>query len=200
MIRGHKPNYRIGAEMKKAYSAVLSVLMGMGLCVFNAGCSSSQTAKTVNIVVAEAEVALQSAAAFAELRGDPTLGAFFESVYNAAVVDLPLIKDAGAAWVANKSAGNLSALAAAVNSLASEVNAQVLAANKVANSGSERSVLASLLLFSATINGMAAALSGVSAKLALPVGYREVLALTPRLTQEHVARAYGVAPGFVGGM
>ncbi|MGA3053389.1 MAG: hypothetical protein ABSD63_04215 [Candidatus Korobacteraceae bacterium] len=186
--------------MKKAYSVVLSVLMCMALCVFNTGCSSSQTAKTVNIVVAEAEVALQSAAAFANLRNDPTLGAFFESVYNAAVVDLPLIKDAGAAWTANKSAGNLSALSAAVNTLASEVNAQILAANKVANTDSQKSVLAALLLFSATINGMAAALSGVSAKLALPRGYREVLALTPRPTQEQVAKAYGVGPGFVAGM
>jgi hypothetical protein len=186
--------------MKKAYSVVLSVLMGMGLCLFTTGCSSSQTAKTVNIVVAEAEVALQSAAAFAQLRNDPTLGAFIESVYSAAVVDLPLIKDAGAAWTANKSAGNLSALSAAVNTLASEVNIQVLAANKVANTDSQKSVLAALLLFSATINGMAAALSGVSAKVTLPGGYREVLALTPRSTQEQVAQAYGVAPDFMGGM
>ncbi len=169
--------------MKKAYSVVLSVLMCMGLCVFNTGCSSAQTAKTVNIVAAEAEVALQSAAAFARLGNDPTLGAFFESVYSAAVVDLPLIKDAAAAWTANKSAGNLSALSAAVNTLAGEVNAQVLAANKVANTDSEKKVLSALLLFSATINGMAAALSGVSAKLALPAGYHEVLALTPRSTQ-----------------
>ena len=186
--------------MQKAYSILLSVLMCMGLCVFNTGCSSSQTAKTVNIVVAEAGVALQSAAAFAQLRNDPTLGAFFDSVYSAAVADLPLIKDAGAAWTANKSAGNLSALSAAVNTLAAEVNAQVLAANKVANSDSEKSVLAALLLFSATVNGMAAALSGVSAKLLLPSGYREVLALTPRSTQEQVAKAYGVAPEFMGGM
>lgn len=186
--------------MKKAYSVVLSVLMGMGVCVFGSGCSSSQTAKTVNIVMAEAGVALQSAAAFAELRKDPTLGAFFESVYSAAVVDLPLIKETGAAWMANKSAGNLSALSAAVNALASEVNTQVLAANKVANSESEKSVLATLLLFSATVNGMAAALSGVSAKLAPPGGYSEVLALTPRATQERVAKAYGVEPECVGGM
>jgi len=87
-----------------------------------------------------------------------------------------------------------------VNTLASEVNAQILAANKVANTDSQKSVLAALLLFSATINGMAAALSGVSAKLALPRGYREVLALTPRPTQEQVAKAYGVGPGFVAGM
>ena len=186
--------------MWKAFSPVLSVLMCMSLCVFNTGCSSSQMAKTVNIVVVEAEVALQSAAAFAQLANDPTLGAFFQSVYSAAVVDLPLIKGAGAAWSANKSAGNLSALAAAVNTLASEVNAQVLAANKVANTDSEKKVLAALLLFSATINGMAAALSGVSAKLALPRGYREVLALTPRSTQEQVAQAYGVAPDFLEGM
>src|ERR1700690_2971866 len=106
--------------MKKAYSIVLSALMCMALCVFNTGYSSSQTAKTVNIVVAEAGVALQSAAAFAQLANDPTLGAFFQSVYSAAVVDLPLIRDAGGAWTANKSAGNLSALSAAVNSLASE--------------------------------------------------------------------------------
>ena len=186
--------------MKKAYSVVLSVLMGMGLGVFNSGCTSSQIAKTVNIVMAEAGVALQSAAAFARLGNDPTLGAFFESVYSAAIVDLPLIKDACAAWTANKSAGNLSALSAAVNSLASEVNAQVLAANRVANTDSEKSVLAALLLFSATINGMAAALSGVSAKLALPGGYREVLALTPRSTQEQVAKTYGVAPEFADGV
>jgi hypothetical protein len=186
--------------MKKAYSFVLSVLMFTGLCVFNTGCSSSQTTKTVNVVVAEAGVALQSAAAFAQLRNDPTLGAFFQSVYSAAIVDLPIIKDAGAAWTANKSAGNLSALSAAVNTLATEVNAQVLAANKVANTDAEKSVLSALLLFSATVNGMAAALSGVSAKLVLPSGYREVLALTPRSTQEQVAEAYGVAPDFLSGM
>ncbi|MGB8768653.1 MAG: hypothetical protein WCC92_03495 [Candidatus Korobacteraceae bacterium] len=186
--------------MKKAYSVVLSLLMSMGLCVFNTGCSSSQTAKTVNTVLAEAGVALQSAAAFAQLRNDPALGAFFESVYNAAIVDLPLIKDAGAAWTANKSAGNLSALSAAVNTLASEVNAQVLAANKVANTDSEKSALAALLLFSATVNGMAGALSGVSAKLVLPSGYREVLALTPHSAQQQVAKAYGVAPDFSDGM
>jgi hypothetical protein len=186
--------------MKKAYSCVLSILMFMGLCLFNTGCSSSQTAKTVNTIVAEAGVALQSAAAFAQLRNDPKLGAFFESVYSAAMVDLPIIKDAAAAWTANKSGGNLSALAAAVNTLASEVNAQVLAANKVANSESEKSVLSALLLFSATVNGMAAALSGVSAKLQLPPGYSEVVALTPLSTRLQVAEAYGVAPGFAGGI
>jgi hypothetical protein len=70
----------------------------------------------------------------------------------------------------------------------------------VANTDSEKSVLAALLLFAATVNGMAAALSGVSAKLLLPSGCREVLALTPRSTQEQVAKAYGVAPEFMGGM
>ena len=113
---------------------------------------------------------------------------------------MPLIKDAGAAWTANKSAGNLSALSAAVNTLASEVNAQVLAANKVANTDSEKTALTALLLFSATVNGMAAALSEVNAKLVLPCGYHEVLAMTPRSTQEQVAKVYGVAPDFLSGM
>jgi hypothetical protein len=179
--------------MKKAYAVTLSVLMCMSLVAFSTGCSSASTAKTVNIVMAEAGVALQAAAAFAQLANDPTLGAFFQSVYSAAVVDLPLIKAAGAAWTANKSAGNLAALSAAVSSLASGVNAQVLAANKVANTDSEKSALGSLLLFSATLNGMAAALSGTSAKLALPNGFHEVLALTPRAEVERLAKVYGVS-------
>jgi hypothetical protein len=186
--------------MKKAYSLVLSVLMSMGLCAFNTACSPSQTAKTVNMVVAEAGIALQSAAAFAQLLNHPTLGTFFQSVYSAAVVDVPLIKDAGAAWAANKSAGNLAALSAAVNKLAGEVNAQVLAANKVVNTDSEKTALTALLLFSATVNGMAAALSEVNANLALPSGYNEVLAMTPRSTQEQVAKVYGAVPAVSDGM
>jgi hypothetical protein len=107
---------------------------------------------------------------------------------------LPLIKAAGAAWIANKSAGNLAALSAAVNSLAAGVNAQVLAANRVANSDSEKKVFAALLLFSATVNGMSAALSGVSAKLVLPSGYNEVLALLPQADIDSVTGTYGADP------
>jgi hypothetical protein len=182
--------------MWKAFSPVLSVLMCMSLCVFNTGCSSSQIEKTVNIVMAESGVALQAAAAFAELRHDPALTVFFDSVYSAAVTDLPLVKAAGAAWIANKSAGNLAALSAAVNTLASEVNSQVLAANKVVTTDSQKSSLAALQLFAATVNGMSVALVGVSASMLLPDDYHEVLALTSRSTQEQVAKTYGVTPEF----
>ena len=140
---------------------------------------------------------MQSAAAFARLRNDPALGAFFESVYSAAMVDLPIIKDAAAAWTANQSAGNLAALSAAVNTLATEVNAK---------SGGQPSreyrfgkrVGAIIVLCHHQRHGAAAVWSKRQA--ATSKRLLQVLALTSRSTQEQVAKAYGVAPDFAGGM
>ena len=81
--------------------------------------------------------------------------------------------------------------------MASKVNAQVLAANKVANSDSEKLALASLVSFSVIVNGIAVAVASLntSAAMQLPAGCRDVMALAPQSDIDSVAAVYGIDPG-----
>jgi len=186
--------------MQKAYAVALSLMICINLCIFQAGCgnNTSQVVNVINAIDAQLPPAMQTAASIASLAGNPQLGAVFQTVGELAATDGPLISATIAAWKANQSAGNLQAIVAAVNTFASGVNQQLLAANKLVNTDNERLALASLTGLVATINGFSIALAAVNknAKTALlrsPTPYSAVAAYIPRREIERVAACYGVS-------
>jgi hypothetical protein len=112
--------------------------------------------------------------------------------------DLPLVKTAVETWLANKTAGNLAALAAVTSSLASKINQQVLAANGLINSDADAIAMGVITGLSLIINGWAISLANGSsavvtkANLIVPAGFWEVMKITPRDEVEQVASQYGL--------
>jgi hypothetical protein len=188
--------------MKKAYAVTVALLICMNLCIFQTGCGTSQVVNVINAIDAQLPPAMQTAASIASLSGNPQLAAVFQTVGQLAVTDGPVISATIAAWKANQNAGNLQAIIAAVNTLASGVNQQLLAANRLVNTDNERLALASLTGLVATINGFSIALAAVNknaktAMLRAPTPYTAVAEYIPRREIERVAASYGVSAGDV---
>lgn len=182
--------------MKKAYCLVLSLLLvavSSGFVVMETGCTASQLATSVAIIEQQLPVALTLAVNLASI-ADPALAPVFTLISTAVTTDQPGIAAAVAAWKANKSSGNFAALSAAVSTLAGKINAQVLAANGVANPQKDAIALTAIGGIALLINGWAASLSGgnvsATATAALhviegwPEGRRQI---------EETAAVYGVS-------
>jgi hypothetical protein len=190
--------------MRKAYSAVLSVLMCMGLMTFNTGCGKVSASQVISIIETQLPTDLATAATIAKLTGNAQLAAIFSQSASIAQTDLPIIQNLVATYKANQSAGNLSALGAAVSSLAGKLTAQVLAANKVADTQTDAVAVAVVAGLAVGINGWALALANAGAKsaqLATPQSdLRELAAIAGREQVARVAAVYGVSIDDLDGM
>lgn len=187
--------------MKKAYVVVLSVLMCMSLAVFSTGCGKVPAMtpdQVVTLIETQLPGNLQLAASIAKLAGNPDMSKVLIKISNMAGTDLPIIRDAVNTWLANKTAGNLAALAAVTSSLASKINQQVLAANGLINSDADAIAMGVITGLSLIINGWAISLSNggpapvAKANLIVPEGFWEVMKITPRDEVEQVASQYGI--------
>ena len=111
--------------MKKILTAVLAMFMVFG----QVACTSNQVNTAMNLINASVPTVLTEASAISALAGNPQLSAILTAAANGAKTDAPVIKAAVLAWQQNKTAGNLAAAAAAVSSLASNINDQFIQAN-----------------------------------------------------------------------
>jgi hypothetical protein len=192
--------------MKKAYAVVLSVLMCMSLVAFSTGCGKALPLTPVQIIsLIETQLPgdLTLAASIAKLAGNASLSDILVKISNMSGTDLPIIQAAVTAWKASQTAGNLAALASAVNTLAAKINKQVLAANGLISTDADAIAMGVVAGLSLAINGWAIALGNMgstSATLTVPDGFREVRAITPRVKVEEVAREFGVPVDVVYGL
>jgi hypothetical protein len=192
--------------MKKAYSLILSLLLVMGTLTFTTGCGKAAPLTPTQIIaLIETQLPgdLTLAASIAKLAGNQSLSNVLVKISNMAGTDLPIIQSAVVAWKASPTAGNLAALANAVNALAAKINTQVLVANGLVSTDADAIAMAVVAGLSLAINGWAIALSNTgtaSATLIVPDGFREVRAITPRIKVEEVAREFGVPVEVVYGL
>ena len=182
-------------RMKKSYSLVLALLLCMGTLTFSTGCGKITAPQVINIIESQLPADLTLAENIAKLSGNPQLTAVFSQISTIAGTDLPLIQAAVAAYQSSKTAGNLTALAAAVNTLANALTPQVLAANRLVSTQGEAIAVAVVAGLSLAINGWAIALANSGAKVAqLPSqnDMRELAKLAGHEQVEQVAKTYGL--------
>ena len=186
-------------------SKLLAVTLGLAVLAGQVACSNSQTINVVNTIAAQLPVYLTAASNIATVAGDPALAAVFQQVSSIAQTDYPIIQAAVKAYQTNQTSGNFNALVAAVNTAASQINAQVLQANKIADPKTEAVALASLSAFALVVNGMAIALAGVNksstpAATAALIGYDDVKGYLSQKDIEQTAAVYGVSADYVAGL
>src|ERR1035438_569183 len=187
--------------MKQAYSVVMSLLLVMGLLTFSTGCGKVTAPQVISIIESQLPADLTLAANIAKLTGNSQLVAVFNQISTIAGTDLPLVQAAVAAYKANKTTGNLNALAAAVSTLANTLTPQVLAANRLVSTNAEAIAVAVVAGLSLAINGWAIALANAGAKTAqLPNqnDLRELAKIAGRDQVGRVAIVYGVTPEQLG--
>lgn len=192
-------------------NSLTSKLLAIALCLAVIGgqvaCSSSQVINVVNVVATQTPIALNLATNLITAAGgsNPALTATLTKISNVVATDAPAIEAAIATWKANQTAGNLSALAAVVNSLAATVNAQFLQANSVADPKADAVTLASIAGVSAVLSGMALALAGVNktttpAVIGASIGYDDIKGYLSQKDIEQTAATYGVSVDYVNGL
>lgn len=175
--------------MKKAYSVVMSLVLCVSLVGMEAACSSSQVQNVLNTINTQLPIIQSTVASISSLTNDPKLSAVLQEVETAYAADAPLLSAAITAY--NSGSGKLAGVIAASEVLASSINAQVLAANKVVSPGSEKQALVALAVVAAAVNGFALSLSAFGKSKTASASYQAVAPFIPQAEKEKVAQSYG---------
>lgn len=182
--------------MKKAYSVVLSLLLVFTACAVETGCTSNQFNTVLNTISTQLPAAEALAQNIATLANDPVLSPFVTTIGNAAAADLPILQAAISTYQASSSTGKKQAIFDLVSALATGINAQVLAANKVANPSTQADALKQIAAIAAVVNGFQLVLAPffngkTTSAMNARATYESVSAYIPRQEKEKVARSYG---------
>jgi hypothetical protein len=201
---GAKPVQASSAARPLAFKALASfaaMALLVTTCTSTTGCSAAKFDSTVSVIEKQIPAAEALAQDVATLASDPSIGTFAIEIGTAASVDLPALTNAISAYKANKTASTKAAIFAVLTSFQSSVNAQLLAANRVVDAGSQKSALAKLAAFALVVNGLELALApffngpaAVSAK----AEFQQVQPFIPRDAQEQIAEVYGYKLGDFG--
>ncbi len=181
----------------KTLSPVMALVLAFSTCLINTGCSDAKFDSTVKTIENEIPAAVALGADLATLTNDAQLKPILATAGSIAGTDLPIIATSINAYFNDKTASTKAAVFAAVTTLTTGINAQVLAANKIVNAASQQAALLKLAAFAAVVNGMQLVLAPFfnSSRLIGPIGpqipFSAVDASIPAAQQEKVAKAYG---------
>lgn len=168
------------------FKKILSLTLAVGMVIGGAACSSSQVSTAMSLINSSLPTVLSEASAITSLAGNQKLSDILQIAATDAKTDAPVIKAAVLAWQQNKTAGNLAAAAAAVSSLASNVNDQFIQAQGLAVTTDDKLAVASLGALSLTLNGLVIALQSAGVKTSMNTMPHEIL---PYVTHDEVQKA-----------
>ena len=189
---------------RRMLSYALAAIVAMATMVPLTGCSDTQTVNVINGIEAQLPLALSQAATIAKFAGNPSLAEVLFRASSAVTADKPALDAAIAAWKASPSSSKLQKIAAVVTAVASNLNAEVLAANGLTiTTQDEQLAMISLTGLAAVFNGFAIALGSVNKQAmamagGMAVPYSRVAGLIPGVQKREVAASFGVSPNALG--